>query len=1295
MPRMTRVCRGIVAASLVGALVAVASPAAGYISTVSGQISRIAPPASVLPSGVSSPTQMFAFDEQQGATLSAPLKVDMTQPGTLSSNSQISAALIPAGTIVDSHYVDSARPAGGTSVREGTLTFSQDIVGVIVTRGKLDASDVLGAPQTNYGGAYPSRELELGEDWVQMVDQRTLFIHVNTTTVVDQVRIITRHNRPPLADAGGPYSATEGSAITLHGTASDPESDAITTSWSFSPSGPNGVSCTSTGTTTLTPTVKCNDDAVVTATLSVSDPYHPAVTSNATVTVSNAAPVITSLSLPTTPVPLGSTVNLTANFIDAGSNDTHTGTISWGDTNVSNPAINEGTGTASGSHPFTSPGIYTVTLTVKDDDLGTATQSGTVQVNGGPTDVHAGGPYTVDEGSTVQLSGSALDPETDPLSTTWTFTPTGAPDPGTSCTTSGENTPTPSISCNDNVVESARMTVSDNINPPVSDDTTVTVENVAPSINSLGVGSGSFIPGQTVTASGLFSDPGRNDTHVASINWGDATAVATGAVSESLGSGSATATHAYALPGNYTITLSVTDDDGATTTRSTSIHINARPTANAGGTYVGFEGTPATLHATAADDDLDPLTTSWSITWTSPTPGTNCTATGTNTLAPTITCDDDATVSATLTVSDGINQPVTDTATLVIGNVAPVVTSAVSVSPTLTPTNSNVTATVHFSDLGAHDTHTATIDWGDGNTSSGSVNEGTGTVSGTHAYAAANPYTIVITISDDDGGTVVATAAAPVTVNNPPTANAGGPYSGTEGTPIALSGSASDIDGDALTTLWSFTWTNSPAVTCTPTGANTLAPTITCDDNTTVTATLKVNDSTYPAVTSSVTISVANVAPVATGAVSVSGSLVAVGATVSVSVPFSDAGTHDTHSATIDWGDGNVTPALVGESGGTGTASGTHQYASPGSYWIGIKVTDDDGGSFVATAASQVVVNDPPTAAAGGPYSGPEGSAIALAGSGHDSDGDTLSPSWSFSWAGAPAVNCTTTDVNTFSPSVTCNDNTTVTATLTVSDGVTAPATSVAMITVTNVAPVLGAVSVSPTVAPVNTAVSASVPFSDAGQHDTHTATIDWGDSATTSGSVTESNGAGTASGSHLYTTPGVYTVSITVTDDDGASATATATSYVVVFDPAAGRVTGGVNFTSPSGAYTPGNSGDPNYVGPAHVGMNIEYHQGDTIPSGHTDFRFRAAGLDFNSTGYSWLVVTDGQTKAYFRGTGTVNDAGGYDFLVSVIDGSPDRIRIQVTDHATGAVLYDNQPGAPDDASATQAIDEGSIQIH
>jgi hypothetical protein len=71
----------------------------------------------------------------------------------------------------------------------------------------------------------------------------------------------------------------------------------------------------------------------------------------------------------------------------------------------------------------------------------------------------------------------------------------------------------------------------------------------------------------------------------------------------------------------------------------------------------------------------------------------------------------------------------------------------------------------------------------------------------------------------------------------------------------------------------------------------------------------------------------------------------------------------------------------------------------------------------------------------------------------------------------------------------------------------------------------------------------------------------------------------------------------------------------------------------------------------------------------------------------------------AQFKGTGTINGTGNYNFLVTAIDGDaytgtkkPDAFRIKITNGST--LVYDNQPAADETSSASTVIGGGSIQI-
>jgi hypothetical protein len=102
----------------------------------------------------------------------------------------------------------------------------------------------------------------------------------------------------------------------------------------------------------------------------------------------------------------------------------------------------------------------------------------------------------------------------------------------------------------------------------------VTVANVAPSARINTPGSGSNLAVKTSYAfKASFTDAGKLDTHTCSITWGDGTS-STGSVSESGGSGTCVSSHSYSYVGNYTITVKVTDNYGASTTATSAITVS-------------------------------------------------------------------------------------------------------------------------------------------------------------------------------------------------------------------------------------------------------------------------------------------------------------------------------------------------------------------------------------------------------------------------------------------------------------------------------------------------------------------------------------------------------------------------------------------------------------------------------------------------------------------------------------------------------------------------------------------------
>ena len=321
-------------------------------------------------------------------------------------------------------------------------------------------------------------------------------------------------------------------------------------------------------------------------------------------------------------------------------------------------------------------------------------------------------------------------------------------------------------------------------------------------------------------------------------------------------------------------------------------------------------------------------------------------------------------------------------------------------------------------------------------------------------------------------------------------------------------------------------------------------------------------------------------------------------------------------------------------------------------------------------------------------------------------EGDTYSASGSFtdpdsnSWTATvdygdgSGVQPLTLSGTNFSLNHVYKDNGTYTVTVSVTDNQGAIGTGTATVTVKNVNPSVGAITAPTSPVQVNTPIAASASLTDAGVLDTHTASWDWGDGNTTTGTVTETNGSGSVSNNHTYTAAGVYTIILTVTDKDGGIGTSTF-QYIVIFDPSAGFVTGGGTINSPKGAYTK----DPTLTGEANFGFVSKYQKGANVPSGNTEFNFKAADFNFHARSYQWLVIAG--SKSQYKGTGTVNGNGDYEFMLTAIDGKisggggTDKFRLKVWDKTTNNVIYDNQLAASDNSDLTTTIDSGSIIIH
>ncbi|HEX7184807.1 MAG TPA: Calx-beta domain-containing protein [Thermoanaerobaculia bacterium] len=787
----------------------------------------------------------------------------------------------------------------------------------------------------------------------------------------------------------------------------------------------------------------------------------------------------------------------------------------------------------------------------------------------------AGGPYDGDEGVAIAFDASgSTDRDGTIVSYQWDLDADGAFDDATGATASRTFPDEGSFT--------VALQVTDNSGETDIDTATVTVRNAAPVVEA----GPDLLRAETdsVTLAATFTDTGVTDTHTATIDWGDGSPVQAGVVTETNGAGSVAGGHAYPDNGSFTVTVCVADNDGATVCDSFALTVeNAnpvvtptstvdlrtwRPEAYAAGSATWnvaadgqsvvqtVNGNPAffygdfgsfgvrlegKIRTTDTDDDFmgfalgfrpgdaanpnaDFLVVDWkqnnqggslcgsSTTgrrglavsrvrgipsadelWAHANGACNGSGNGLQELArgrtrgntgwvrnQTYTFTFESTATSLKVWVDGTLE-IDITGTFSPGRFAfynysqaQVTYSALSSQNLGGEEGSAITARGTFTDVGLQDTHTASLSWGDGAATPGTVTQGTGSgsVIGSHAYQDEGGYTLDLCVTDDDGGT--GCAPIPVTVLNvTPAVNAG---------PDRLTYAGEDASIEPVT--------------------------------------------------------------------------------------FTDPGVLDTHTATINWGDGQTTAGTVTESGGSGAIAGTHTYAANGAYTVTVCATDNDGATGCDSFSWQrldPVLDLRLTKAADRKFARPNQNVLytlTLANIGtREPQGvvltDTLPPHLTFisasdggvwnaatrtiTWTIArvayqqtltrtvtarvdaaapfntPAVNTAqVTDDGRFGPDVTPADNT-ASVTVTLWDGLTPFVDGGADRSVVE-----------------GDVVTLSAPFNDTTTGEAHTFTIDWGDGTTTNGAVSGSQTNNTIPGSHAYPEQGSFTLRVCVRDAAG-----------------------------------------------------------------------------------------------------------------------------------------------------------------
>ncbi len=587
-------------------------------------------------------------------------------------------------------------------------------------------------------------------------------------------------------------------------------------------------------------------------------------------------------------------VNQPVSFTAAGTDpdgDTLTYTWNFGD---GSSTISGGSGASSiRLHTYANPGNYRITATVSDGSL---TDSDSINIDIviplQPPIADAGPDQGATAGVAVNFDGSgSTDADGTIVSYEWDF--------GDGTTGSGVATSHTYMAIG---TYTATLTVTDNDGLQDTDTTVITISmGLVPPVADAGPDQNGIVS-QVLTFDGSNSnDP---DGTIVNYVWdfGDGN-TDTGNI----------VTHSYSNTGVYTVTLTVTDNNGLMDSDTAIMDITTgliSPVANIQpDTQTIPVGGTANLDASSSTD-ADGTIVNYVWDFGDGTTGSGVTASH---VYPTM-----GTYTVTLTVTDNNGLMDSDTAIVIVttGLIPPIADAGIDRSVV-------VGNSINFDGSGSTDADGTIVnyqwDFGDGNTGTG--------VNTNHIYLAIGTYTVTLTVTDNDGLQDTDTAIITVldTTSQPPIANAGSDQNGIVSQVLTFDGSNSnDPDGTIVNYVWDFGDGSPVSNGITTTHFYSTVGTYT------VTLTVTDNDGLMDSGVAIVTITQGGIAPIAIINAPNEGF-------AGFSVTFDGSGSSDADGTIVsyewDFADGTTGSGPILD----------HKFTSIGTYTVTLTVTDNDG----------------------------------------------------------------------------------------------------------------------------------------------------------------------------------------------------------------------------------------------------------------------------------------------------------------------------------------------------------------